>query len=148
MKTANMGSNKQAKEKLLDKTALKFILVGVINTLVGNGVMFAAYNLAHLGYWPSTVSNYVVGSIVSYFLNKYFTFQSKKKSVGEVLAFVLNITVCYLLAYGAAKPLSLWFFGLFTQNETALGNLSMLAGSGIFIVINYFGQRFVVFRKK
>lgn len=65
-----------------------------------------------------------------------------------MLVFIVNISICYLLAYGTAKPVALWFFGLFTQNETFLGSLSMLAGSGIFIVLNYFGQRFVVFRKK
>ena len=58
----------------LDLTFWKFILVGIINTLVGTTVMFVAYNLCHLNYWVSSASNYVVGSIVSYFLNKYFTF--------------------------------------------------------------------------
>lgn len=42
-------------------------MVGVINTLVGTGVMFAAYNLLHLSYWVSSASNYVVGSIVELF---------------------------------------------------------------------------------
>ena len=59
----------------LDLTFWKFILVGIINTLVGTTVMFVAYNLCHLNYWVSSASNYVVGSIVSYFLNKYFTFK-------------------------------------------------------------------------
>ena len=54
-----------------------------MNTLVGTGVMFAAYNLLHLSYWVSSASNYVVGSIVSYFLNKYFTFQNKERSFSE-----------------------------------------------------------------
>ena len=34
--------------KLIDKTFLKFLLVGVINTLVGTGTMFALYNLEQL----------------------------------------------------------------------------------------------------
>ena len=61
-------------KQYLDLTFWKFILVGIINTLVGTTVMFVAYNLCHLNYWVSSASNYVVGSIVSYFLNKYFTF--------------------------------------------------------------------------
>ena len=40
--------------------------------------MFAAYNLLHLSYWVSSASNYVVGSIVSYFLNKYLPSKIKK----------------------------------------------------------------------
>ncbi len=54
-----------------DKTFLKFIIVGVINTIVGAGVMFALYNIFHFSYWVSSIMNYVTGSIVSFFLNKY-----------------------------------------------------------------------------
>ena len=57
------------KNKIIDKVTLKFILVGIINTLVGNGTMFLLYNVFSVGYNISTVANYVVGSIVSYFLN-------------------------------------------------------------------------------
>ena len=46
-------------KNMLDITFWKF-MVGVINTLVGTGVMFAAYNLLHLSYWVSSASNYVV----------------------------------------------------------------------------------------
>ena len=60
--------------KLIDKTTIKFILVGIVNTLVGTGVMFLMYNLLHASYWISSASNYIIGSIVSYVLNKYFTF--------------------------------------------------------------------------
>ena len=132
------------KNKIIDKITLKFLLVGVINTLVGNGVMFLLYNLCGAGYTLSTVANYVVGSIVSYFLNKYYTFKQNKKSGKEVLRFIITIVVCYAVAYGAAKPLAyLIFSGL---SETLKDNLAMLAGSGMFIVLNYFGQRFFAFK--
>ena len=65
--------------KLIDKTTIKFLLVGVINTIVGTSIMFLLYNVGHMNYWVSSAANYIVGSIVSYFLNKYFTFQNKEK---------------------------------------------------------------------
>ena len=132
------------KSKLLDKTTLKFLLVGVINTLVGNGVMFLLYNLLGAGYTLSTAANYVVGSIVSYFLNKYYTFKSTKKSGKEVLRFIITIVVCYAVAYGAAKPLV--YFVLSGFSVSVKDNLAMLTGSGVFIVLNYFGQRFFAFK--
>lgn len=58
-------------QQLLDVTFWKFVLVGIVNTLVGTTVMFVAYNALHLSYWISSASNYIIGSIVSYFLNKY-----------------------------------------------------------------------------
>ena len=100
-------------KNILDITFWKFVLVGIVNTLVGTAVMFAAYNVLHLSYWISSASNYVVGSIVSYFLNKYFTFQNKEKSWKQLVKFALNITVCYLVAYGLAKPLVSWFLHIF-----------------------------------
>ena len=33
-----------------DKTFLRFILVGVVNTLFGTAIMFGFYNLLHLSY--------------------------------------------------------------------------------------------------
>ena len=117
-------------KNILDVTFWKFVLVGIVNTLVGTAVMFAAYN---------------VGSIVSYFLNKYFTFQNKEKSWKQLVKFALNITVCYLVAYGLAKPLVSWF--LHGQSKSVQDNLSMLVGMGAFVVFNYVGQRVIVFRK-
>lgn len=132
-------------KNILDITFWKFVLIGIVNTLVGTAVMFAAYNVLHLSYWISSASNYVVGSIVSYFLNKYFTFQNKEKSWKQLVKFALNITVCYLVAYGLAKPLVSWF--LHGQSKSVQDNLSMLVGMGAFVVFNYVGQRVIVFRK-
>lgn len=132
--------------KFVDITFWKFVLVGIVNTLVGTTVMFTAYNVLHLSYWVSSASNYVVGSVVSYFLNKYFTFQDKQKSGKQIAIFIVNITICYGLAYGLAKPVVTWF--LQNQSQSIKDNLSMLVGMGAFVVFNYIGQRLVVFRKK
>ena len=133
-------------KKNFDITPIKFIFVGVINTIVGTGVMFILYNFFSCNYWVSSAANYIVGSVVSYFLNKYFTFQSKEKSLKEVIKFVLNISICYLIAYGVAKPLVLLI--LSEQSKNLQENMAMLVGMCLFVGINYFGQRFFVFSKK
>ena len=132
------------KSKLIDITTIKFLIVGVINTLVGTGVMFVLYNFFSVSHWISSAANYVVGSIVSYFLNKYFTFQNKEKSLKQMIRFIVNIAACYLAAYGAAKPLISWL--LSDMNEKFQGNAAMLAGMCLFVVLNYFGQRWFVFQ--
>ena len=139
-------------KQLLDPTFFRFILVGIVNTLVGYGVMFGLYNLAGLhtwgdaGYWISSAANYIVGSVVSFFLNKHFTFHNQEKGAGVVLRFVINISVCWLLAYGLAKPAVSWALGGMGLGGQLLGNLTMLFGSGLFVLLNYFGQRFFAFR--
>ena len=132
-------------KKYVDITTIKFLIVGVINTIVGTGLMFILYDIFSVNYWISSASNYVVGSIVSYFLNKYFTFRNKEKSWKQIGLFVLNITVCYLLAYGLAKPIVSFALGGFS--EKVQGNVSMLAGMGLFVILNYLGQRMLVFKK-
>lgn len=133
-------------KNLLDITFWKFILVGIANTIVGTTVMFVAYNVFHLSYWISSASNYVIGSILSYFLNKYFTFQNKKRSWKQIGMFVINITICYLVAYGCAKPIVAYL--LKGSTKVLLENISMLVGMGAFVVLNYLGQRLFVFKEK
>lgn len=141
-------------KQFFDPTFFRFIIVGVINTLVGYGVMFGLYNLAGLhamgdaGYWISSAANYVIGSIVSFFLNKHFTFRNQEKGSGVVIRFIVNISVCYLLAYGLAKPAVSWMLGGFGFSAQLQGNLTMLAGSGLFVILNYLGQRFFAFKTK
>ncbi len=130
--------------KFLDAAFLRFLLVGVVNTLVGTGTMYALYNLARCGYWFSSAMNYVVGSVVSYFLNKYFTFRQTGRDAKTVLRFIVNITVCYAAAYGAARPLARML--LSAASETVRDNVAMEFGMCIFVALNYLGQRTFVFR--
>ena len=129
---------------LVDGKLLRFLLVGVINTLVGTAIMFGLYNLAGVGYWPSTAANYVLTSILSFFLNKYFTFRNREQSWSQVLRFVINIAVCYLLAYGIAKPLCLRL--LANATVQVRDNVSMLVGMVLFTGLNYLGQRLFAFK--
>lgn len=131
--------------KIIDKTLWRFILVGIINTLVGTGIMFTFYNLFHLSYWISSASNYVIGSIVSYFLNKYYTFENKERDWKVVAKFIINIAVCWLLAYGIAKPLTIRL--LDSASVKVQENVAMLVGMCLFVGLNYLGQRFFAFRK-
>lgn len=132
-------------QKIFDKTFWKFIMVGIVNTLFGTAVMFSFYNLLHFSYWVSSAANYIFGSILSYFLNKHFTFQNKSRSWKTVLKFVVNISVCYLVAYGVAKPAVSW---LLADAITSIQeNGAMLVGMGLFVILNYFGQRFFAFKK-
>ncbi len=139
-------------KKIFDPTFFRFILVGIVNTMVGYGVMFGLWNLAGLhawgnaGYWISSAANYIVGSVVSFFLNKHFTFRNQEKGAGVVLRFILNISVCWFISYGLAKPAVTWVLSGFPLSPQLQGNLTMLIGSGLFVVLNYFGQRFFAFK--
>lgn len=130
--------------KFIDEKLLKFIIVGVINTVVGTAIMFTLYNLVGCTYWVSSATNYFLTSILSFFLNKYFTFKNNDRSFMQIVRFALNIAVCYLLAYGIAKPAVLWI--LSSYNETIQTNIAMFVGMCLFTGFNYLGQRFFAFK--
>ena len=133
------------KIQFLDKTTYKFVLVGIVNTLFGTAVMFCLYNLFHCSYWISSAANYFLGSILSYFLNKYFTFQNKTKGLKPILYFGINIVLCYFLAYSSAKLFMYYFFS--SKNAYVMENGALLLGMGLFVVLNYIGQKFFVFKE-
>lgn len=155
-----MNRFKRALRAVFDPTFLRFFLVGCINTVVGTTIMFVFYNVFHFSYLVSTASNYIFSSILSYILNKKFTFRSKEKGWKPIGRFALNIAVCYTIAYGLAKPLMMWLVStdfvthaistLFSTHESIrmkiIDNSAMLCGMVIFVMINYFGQRFFAFR--
>lgn len=124
---------------------MKFLLVGIVNTVVGASIMFIFYNVFHISYWISSASNYFFGSICSYILNKHFTFHNQEHGLAPLIRFTLNILVCYLLAYGIAKPIIHWMLTDF--NVTIQENISMALGMCFFVFFNYLGQRFFAFKK-
>jgi putative flippase GtrA len=131
---------------LFDKKLLKFILVGVINTIVGSAIMFILYNAVHLNYWVSSACSYIFASILSFFLNKYFTFGVQYWSVFMVIAFILTIAFSYLIAYGISK--SAINYLLRNHPQKIRENIALFTGMCLFTGINYPGQRLIVFKLK
>lgn len=132
-------------KKLFDPSMWKFLLVGVANTLLSALIMFL---LEGLGYWPSTAIAYVAGSVLSFFLNRRFTFQSDAPFWPSVLRFAVNVAVCYLVAYSLAQPLAELVLGWLGLPAIWVERLAKLGGMVLFTGLNYFGQRFFAFRKK
>ena len=62
------------------------------------------------------------------------------------MRFAANILVCYLIAYGVAKPLVAYM--LHSQSTSIQENGAMLVGMCLFVALNYLGQRFFAFKKK
>lgn len=130
----------------MNSNLMKFLLVGVINTIFGTTIMLVAYNIFNLNYWISTGMNYFFGSILSFFLNKYFTFKSEEKSFLELIKFIFNIICCYILSYSCAREIVHFLISGIPTNVAE--NISMVLGMVIFVVLNFLGQKYWVFNKK
>lgn len=138
-------SEKTFKQKILSNSFLRFVLVGVGNTLLSMILMFL---LEGLGYWPSTAIAYAAGAALSFFLNRYFTFHSEEDFWRSLGKFIVNVVVCYVVGYGLAKLLI-----PIPEEPTAIPLIwferaSKLLGMCLYTLLNYFGQRFFAFRKR
>lgn len=76
---------------------LRFLLVGGFNTVFGYAIIFSAMYWFGLSPVASNVLGYAIALIVSFLLNKFFTFRSSGNGKGELLRFL----VVFVLAYGA-----------------------------------------------
>ena len=132
-------------KKLFDVSMRKFLRVGVGNTLLATVLMFA---LEGLGYWPSTAIAYVAGAVMSFFLNRRFTFHSDEVLWKAAVKFAVNVAVCYVVGYGLARLVMGALSPLNPLPAIWWERLSKLVGMGLYTVLNYFGQRFFAFRRR
>lgn len=132
-------------KKLFDASILRFILVGIGNTLLSALLMFL---FEGLGYWPSTAIAYALSSVMSFFLNRSFTFKSDAPIGPAAVRFAVNVVVCYLIAYSLAQPLAGWALDRTAIPAIWQERLTKLGGMVLFTCLNYCGQRFFAFRKK
>jgi len=130
---------------IFDRIFLKYILVATVNAIVNFGIMLILYHFAGFGFWASSAANYIIGSIINFFLNKYWTFNVKKWSLYMIVAYIVTIIIWYFLAYYIAKTAI--YFILADYSEKIRGNTALIAGMGLYSALNYIGQRFIVFRK-
>lgn len=140
---------------LASKRIIKFVSIGVINTIVGCGLMFVLFNVFGCSYGFSSFMNYAVGATLGYFLNKYITFECKQQSLKEILIYVVNIFVCYKVSYGIGALVVSWglhslvnwgWLPSVVLEEMWIGNLSMAFSAGLYVVLNYLGQSLLVFK--
>lgn len=127
--------------------AVRFLLVGVLNTLLGSALTFGFYNLAHMSYWISSGLSYILASVFSFFMNKKFTFRNRDSILKSGLRFSANIALCYLLAFGLAKPFAQTLLAGSAASIKIQENLALLTGMVLFTAFNFVGQKFFAFRK-
>ena len=133
--------------KFFDIKLIKFIIVGILNTLFSAAIMFLLYNVFVFGYWGSSAISYILGSILSFVLNKNFTFNNKGSLFKTAIKFSINVAICYILAYSLAKPLVNLILLNMNFSHNIVEQISMLFGMVLFTILNYIGQRFFAFKE-
>lgn len=128
---------------------VRFIIVGVVNTMVGLSAMYLLLHVVGLSYWLSTFLGNSIGAIVSFFLNKNFTFKSKNSAPKSALRFVIVILCCYFVSYYLGRNIVEWLLqSNDIMNAKGKTDLAVFVSTCLYTVLNYFGQKLFVFPSK
>jgi len=124
--------------------AARFIVVGVINTLVDMG---AFYLLSRIPAMPHTAAkgvSYVLGICNSFFWNKYWTFGAKRSARGKrefAVFFAVNMPPL-LVNIVVFTVLGLWI----ESGSTWVRMLKAFAAAVVSVAWNFVGSRYIAFR--
>lgn len=75
---------------------LKYNFIGIINTFIGFSIVFSLMFLGLSAVWSNFVG-YFFGAIVSYNLNKRYTFKDRQSSKMQIVKFFSVLGIAYLL---------------------------------------------------
>lgn len=131
-----------------DKSFLTFLLIGGGNFILTSVGMLLLYNKAGFGYWGSSAVMFFLCSILSFILNRKYSFQSKAPLLKSAFRFSVVIAVCYFVAFGLAEKLTpaLLLALIPTAGAHLIEQIAMLFAQVIFTGFNYIGQRLWAFR--
>ncbi|WP_160108874.1 GtrA family protein [Pseudomonas izuensis] len=119
------------------KQLIKFIFVGVLNTLLGYAIIFSCMYLLGATAVVSNVIGYATGLVLSYVLNRKITFQSTSKSRSEIFRFLL----VFLVAYFSNLGVLLMLIRIGSVHE---GLAQVLAGI-VYVFVSFFLNKYYVF---
>ena len=116
---------------------LRFILVGAVNTTLGLSVIFAAKGILGLDDFVSNLLGYSFGLLISFFLNRKWTFSHH----GHISPAIVRFGVAFLLSYIANL---MTVYGL--RDGVGLNSyLAQALGVAPYTLIFYFTSRYYVF---
>lgn len=123
---------------IFKKETSRYIVVGVLSVLTD----FISYTLflLVLDHSVAKALSYIMGMCTAFFLNRFWTFQSKNKAHTDAIKFigVYTSTLCINVLVNKVTLMILPEFVTF----------AFLVATGVSIVLNYIGQKFFVFSSK
>lgn len=132
---------------MMNRSFLRFLLVGVFNTIVGLSAIAFLLHVVEIGYWASTFIGNAIGALVSYTLNKRFTFRSDAKVAGSLVKFLLVTLACYGLSYGIGLVGGQMITAVVPWiPDNRVHDAATLLGTGLYTITNYFGHKYFSFR--
>ncbi|WP_373568833.1 GtrA family protein [Paenibacillus alvei] len=125
----------------------RYAIVGVINTCIGLGLIYALMHLAGWAHFEATFVGNTIGVLCSYILNRRFTFQYEGAQLRSFIRFLVISLLCYAAAYVLLHPA---FSALVTSLFGSLPlswqqSLIVLGEAGAYTVTSFVLHRLITF---
>ena len=138
------------KTEFFTKETLAYLLIGLTSTAINWTLTYVLNNVFGIGYWATSVITFLICTIFSYIMNKRYAFRNTESEKETLPRYVLEVCVCFLLAYGLGKMALDWFFSkvlVLPLDEDKMNTVKGILANCCYIALNYIGQKFFVFRK-
>jgi len=132
---------------LLDGKLLKFLGLGLLNTLLSAVLMFGIFNLTRFGYWPASAIAYIAGALFGFVMSKVWVFEDKGNTLNAAIRFFGAVSACYVFSFGISKPLVHWVLAGAGVSPRGIDQLAMGCAMVLYTVANYLLQRLFVFQE-
>lgn len=129
------------KNIFLNKYFLKFVIVGIIATIINYSFFYYLYQFLLINYIISSTSGYILGLIIGFLINKFWTYESKSK-----ISF--KESLLYLSVYMFSLVLGLIFLKFQVEYILIPVLIANFFTIGLTTLTNYVGTRFLVFKIK
>ena len=130
----------------------KFAVIGGLNTFLDFAILNLLMVLTHitggLGYSVFKGASFVVAVINSYFWNKHWTFESKKKNKTEFWEFIVVSLIGWGINVGTASFVVNGIEPFGSLSASAWANVGAFAATILAWLWNFLGYKFVVFKKR
>ena len=123
---------------------LSFVFFGGLTTVVNYLVYYPCYNFLHLSATVSNAIAWAVAVAFAFLTNKPFVYRSHDWSAKVVLPELGKFVGCRL----TSGALETGIMGMTVDILGWNGNLMKVPVSVLVVIINYFGGKLLVFRKK
>jgi putative flippase GtrA len=125
---------------MLSRTFGRFLIVGVVNTMVGYGVILGLQYLVGFGPHVANVGGYLIGWIVSYVLNRRFTFGSDRRH-REGLPLFLSVALVSYAFNALVLEIAL-------RSDSVAGPLAQAIAMAAYTLCFFQLSRHVAFRRR
>ena len=146
--SATQSQSSHIDRKQLIMQFVKFVCVGLLNTMVTLFVIFLCKSCLGVNPWVSNAIGYIAGVVNSFLWNKQWVFKSHNGISKEAIRFLISFLFCYCIQFAVTILLATHInveYIIYGYTLTGYG-IATVIGMVVYTVSNFILNRFYTFK--